>query len=169
MDDLFVDEIGELTDTRVSLGDKVGKLKTVVNHLKVDGENLEANTEQFSDLIEELKEIAQAEEELLAVLDETNLIFDNMREIILENERTHFIACFYECAFRDDDNEMDEDEYERFLGRLSPAQRKNFINLGPFKRFAGKNGCVDLRGFQDMLEIVLVEVDQVLSKEFSNQ
>jgi len=47
-----------------------------------------------------------------------------MRKTVLENERAHLLSTYYECAFRDDNNGMDENEYRRFLGRLSQEQRK---------------------------------------------
>merc|ERR1712087_482654 len=104
------------------------------------------------DLVVELKSIAGDNQDMLALLDNTNKIFNDMRTVVLENERAHLLSTFYECAFRDDDNRMDEEEYKRFLGRLSKQQRKKFRALGDFKTLAGDDDHIDLQEFQDMLE-----------------
>merc|ERR1712083_823486 len=125
--------------------------------------------QEFEGLVEELKNIAGDNEDILALLDNTNKICNDMRKVVLENERAHLLSTFYECAFRDDDNRMDKKEYERFLGRLSKKQREKFESLGTFEKLAGEDGHIDLQEFQDMLENVLREVDELLREEFQKQ
>merc|ERR1712087_928985 len=121
------------------------------------------------DLVVELKSIAGDNEDILKLLDNTNKIFNDMRKAVLENGRAHLLSTFYECAFRDDDNRMDKGEYERFLGRLSKKQRAKFEDLGSFEKLAGEDGAIDLNEFQDMLELVLRQVDELLKDEFAKQ
>merc|ERR1712157_439201 len=140
-----------------------------VQHLEHDAQELDKETQEFEGLVEELKSIAGDNEDILALLDNTNKIFNDVRKVVLENERAHLLSTFYECAFRDDDNRMDEEEYRRFLGRLSKRQREKFKSLGTFKSLAGDDDHIDLQEFRDMLEEVLTEVDELLKQEFAKQ
>merc|ERR1711994_1207810 len=96
-----------------------------------DAKELDEEAKEFEGLVDELKSIAGDNEDILELLDNTNKIFNDMRKVVLENERAHLLSTFYECAFRDDDNRMDKQE------------------------------------FQDMLEEVLTEVDELLKQEFA--
>merc|ERR1712032_667191 len=160
-------EIGELTTTRKKLGSEVDELQTTVHDLEHDAKELDEETKEFEGLVEELRNIAGDNQDILALLDNTNKIFNDMRKVVLENERAHLLSTFYECAFRDDDNRMDKREYERFLGRLSKKQREKFKELGTFEELAGDDNHIDLQEFQDMLEEVLTEVDELLKQEFA--
>eukprot|EP01084_Bolivina_argentea_P154331 269051_1 len=160
-------EIGELKGTRVRLGKEVNELQTTVHDLEHDAKELDEETKEFEGLVEELRNIAGDNEDILALLDNTNKIFNDMRKVVLENERAHLLSTFYECAFRDDDNRMDKGEYERFLGRLSKRQREKFKELGTFEELAGDDGAIDLQEFQTMLEEILTEVDELLKQEFA--
>ena len=166
---IYLDEIGELTTTRKKLGSEVNELQTTVHDLEHDAKELDEETKEFEGLVDELRNIAGDNQDILALLDNTNKIFNDMRKVVLENERAHLLSTFYECAFRDDDNRMDEDEYKRFLGRLSVRQRDKFKALGDFKTLAGDDDHIDLQEFQDMLEEVLTEVDELLKQEFAKQ
>merc|ERR1711933_524185 len=126
-------EIGELTNTRKKLGSEVDELQTTVHDLEHDAKELDEETKEFEGLVEELRNIAGDNQDILALLDNTNKIFNDMRKVVLENERAHLLSTFYECAFRDDDNRMDKQEYERFLGRLSRKRRDNFEKQGTFE------------------------------------
>eukprot|EP01084_Bolivina_argentea_P068961 125518_1 len=160
-------EINELTNTRKRLGSEVTELQTTVHDLEHDAKELDEETKEFEGLVEELRNIAGDNQDILALLDNTNKIFNDMRKVVLENERAHLLSTFYECAFRDDDNRMDKQEYNRFLGRLSRRQREKFRQLGTFEELAGDDNHIDLHEFQDMLEEVLTEVDELLKQEFA--
>merc|ERR1711933_208847 len=144
-------EIGAFTTPRKRLGNAVNELQTTVHDLEHDAKELDEETKEFEGLVEELRNIAGDNQDILALLDNTNKIFNDMRTVVLENERAHLLSTFYECAFRDDDNRMDEEEYKRFLGRLSKQQRKKFRDLGTFKELAGDDDHIDLQEFQKML------------------
>mmetsp|Transcript_27070 Transcript_27070/g.42839 ORF Transcript_27070/g.42839 Transcript_27070/m.42839 type:complete len:296 (+) Transcript_27070:117-1004(+) len=159
-------EINELKSTRVRLGNEVNELQTTVQDLEHDAKELDEETKEFEGLVDELRNIAGDNADILALLDNTNKIFNDMRKVVLENERAHLLSTFYECAFRDDDNRMDKQEYERFLGRLSRRQREKFKQLGSFEKLAGEDKHIDLQEFQEMLEEVLTEVDELLKEEF---
>merc|ERR1719412_2505230 len=119
-------EINGLTKTRKRLGTEVSSLQTTVQDLEHDAKELDEETKEFEGLVDELRNIAGDNQDILALLDNTNKIFNDMRKVVLENERAHLLSTFYECAFRDEDNRMDENEYKRFLGRLSKRQREKF-------------------------------------------
>lgn len=166
---VWSEEINQLGETRKKLGSEVSDLQNTVHNLEHDAKELDEEAKEFEGLVEELKDIAGENEDILALLDNTNKIFNDMRKVVLENERAHLLSTFYECAFRDDDNRMDKQEYERFLGRLSRKQRDNFEKQGTFEDIAGEDGHIDLAEFQDILETVLREVDELLKDEFSKQ
>jgi len=159
-------EINELGATRQKLGKEVDDLQDTVKNLEHDAHELDEEAKEFEGLVEELKGIAGENEEVLNLLNNTNQIFSDMRKVVLENERAHLLSTFYECAFRDDDNKMSEDEWQRFIGRLSTKQRAKFKRFD-FKAIAGDDGCLDLQEFQEVLEQVLEEVDDLLRDEFS--
>merc|ERR1711933_377744 len=162
-------EIGAFTTPRKKLGNEVNELQTTVHDLEHDAKELDEETKEFEGLVEELRNIAGDNQDILALLDNTNKIFNDIRKVVLENERAHLLSTFYECAFRDDDNRMGESEYRRFLGRLSKRQRDNFEKQGTFEDIAGDDDAIDLNEFQDMLEEVLTEVDELLKQEFAKQ
>jgi len=159
-------EINSLTKTRKRLGSEVTSLQTTVQDLEHDAKELDEETKEFEGLVDELRNIAGDNQDILKLLDNTNKIFNDMRKVVLENERAHLLSTFYECAFRDDDNRMDQGEYNRFLGRLSRKQRAKFDKYS-FKDIAGDDGHIDLQEFQDLLELVLTEVDELLKEEFA--
>jgi len=159
-------EIDSLRKTRKRLGSEVTSLQTTVQDLEHDAKELDEETKEFEGLVEELRNIAGDNQDILKLLDNTNKIFNDMRKVVLENERAHLLSTFYECAFRDDDNRMDQGEYNRFLGRLSRKQRAKFEKYN-FKEIAGDDDHIDLHEFQELLEEVLVEVDELLKEEFA--
>ena len=167
--EMYTDEITELTNTRKKLKSEVDDLQTTVKDLEHDAKELDKETEEFQGLVKELEEIAGGNKDIMTLLDSTNKIFNDMRKVVLENERAHLLSTYYGCAFRDDDDNMDEKEYIRFKGRLSKRYREKFEKLGDFEKLAGDDGVIDLNEFQDMLETVLTEVDEVLKEEFAKQ
>merc|ERR1719499_2667483 len=166
---IYKKEIEDLGNTRKQLGSEVTELQGTVQNLEHDAKELDEEAKEFEGLVDELKAIAGDNQDILDLLDNTNKIFNDMRKVVLENERAHLLSTFYECAFRDDDNRMDKLEYDRFLGRLSKKQREKFEKLGPFEQWAGEDGHIDLAEFQDLLNLVLREVDELLKEEFSKQ
>jgi len=142
-------------------------MNSTVSDMQKDASLLDEQTKQFEPLLNELKLIAKDNEDVNSMLDQTNSIFKDMRNSILQNERAHLLSTFYECAFRDDDSKMNKGEYRRFLGRLSQNQRKKFEDLGTFEELAGEDQQLDLGEFQELIERVLVDVDQMLRDDFA--
>mmetsp|Transcript_9159 Transcript_9159/g.11454 ORF Transcript_9159/g.11454 Transcript_9159/m.11454 type:complete len:276 (-) Transcript_9159:260-1087(-) len=161
-------EIDVLSQTRKKLGNEVNDLQNTVNDLKQNAAELERETQEFKGLITELEKIAGDNEDISNLLDNTNKIFKDMRKVVLENERAHLLSTYYECAFRDEQNKMRKNEYQAFLFRLSRKQRERFQKLGTFEQLAGADGELDLNEFQDILEEVLKDVDELLKEEFEN-
>ena len=159
-------ELKKLKRTNEEFKTEVKSLKTTVSELEHDAKQLAEQTEKFEGLVDELKEISKENKDIVNILDDTNKIFSDMRKVVLENERAHLLTAFYECAFRDDDNAMDKSEYQRFLVRLSKKQRMRFKELGSFEDLADDTQHIDIVKFQDILEKVLEDVDQLLREEF---
>eukprot|EP00485_Elphidium_margaritaceum_P008847 CAMPEP_0202702276 /NCGR_PEP_ID=MMETSP1385-20130828/15292_1 /ASSEMBLY_ACC=CAM_ASM_000861 /TAXON_ID=933848 /ORGANISM="Elphidium margaritaceum" /LENGTH=338 /DNA_ID=CAMNT_0049359897 /DNA_START=27 /DNA_END=1043 /DNA_ORIENTATION=- len=160
-------ELKKLKAERESLKHEVKVLKTTVSELEHDAKQLAEQTEKFEGLVDELKELSKDNEDLGGILNDTNQIFADMRKVVLENERAHLLTAFYECAFRDaGDDAMDKNEYNRFLVRLTTKQRQRFEELGDFEKLADATGRIDIVKFQDYLEMVLENVDQLLRDEF---
>jgi len=162
----YQNELKELTETRVELGTQVSKLKNEVEQLQGDANELSKQAEEFNDLRKELEKIAGGNQDLFDVINKTNSIFDDMRQTVLENERAYLLNAFYTAAFsRDDDGKMNKQEYAKFLARLLPDQRKKFESLGSFEQIAGDDQLIDLDEFQQMLEKILKDVDELLKEQ----
>jgi len=159
-------EIDKLQETRKKLALEVSELQNVVHSLQQNASELSEQAKQFDGLLQDLKKIAGDNADLNNIINQTNNIFNDMRKTVLENERAHLLSTYYECAFRDDNNGMDENEYKRFLGRLSADQRKKFEAEGTFKQIAGDDDQIDIHEFQALLEHVLKDIDEVLKSEF---
>ena len=96
-------EIGQLTETRKDLKKEVTKLDGTVQHLQNDAQVLDSETHAMEALVGDLKGIAEKNEDLQPLLQNTNKIFNNLRTVMLENEQAHLLSTFYRCAFRDGD------------------------------------------------------------------
>jgi len=162
----YQQEIDKLKETRERLGKEVSELQNIVHSLEQNAAELSEQAKQFDGLLQDLKKIAGDNADLSSIINQTNNIFNDMRKTVLENERAHLLSTYYECAFRDDNNGMDENEYRRFLGRLSQEQRKKFEAEGDFKKIAGDDNQIDIQEFQQLLEHVLRDIDEVLKAEF---
>jgi len=163
----YKDQIAQLSEERGKLKGHVDELNGQVQELQRNADELAEQTKQFDGLINELKEIAGDNEDVLKMIDETNDIFTDMRHTILEHDRAQLLTNFYEYAFRDNDDKMDKREYKRFLARLSPEQREQFESKGTFEKWAGDDGLMDLDEFTHAIEQVLGDVDDQLAKEFA--
>eukprot|EP00484_Ammonia_sp_Unknown_P030596 CAMPEP_0197048750 /NCGR_PEP_ID=MMETSP1384-20130603/24027_1 /TAXON_ID=29189 /ORGANISM="Ammonia sp." /LENGTH=327 /DNA_ID=CAMNT_0042480929 /DNA_START=65 /DNA_END=1048 /DNA_ORIENTATION=- len=164
--DDYKNQLKKLEKQNEKFKQEVKTLKTTVSELQHDATHLAEQTEQFEGLVGELKEISKENKDVVKILDDTNQIFADMRKVVLENERAHLLTAFYECAFRDDENAMSKKEYQSFLVRLTKKQRERFAQLGSFEDMADETGHIDVVKFQDILEKVLEDVDQLLREEF---
>jgi len=158
-------ELAELGAERKEFGNEMTNLRTGVEHLNNDAKVLDEKGREFAGLVEELKLIADDDEDVLDLVEKTNQIFNDMRAVVLENERAHLLSTFYGCAFLDSDNRMNQREYDSFLNRLTIKQRNYFEHQGSFAQFE-EDGHIDLEKFQDILEVVLLNVDEMLREEF---
>jgi len=159
-------EIDRLQETRKKLGAEVTELQGIVKNLEQNAAELSEQAKQFDGLLQDLKKIAGDNADLNGIINQTNNIFNDMRKTVLENERAHLLSTYYECAFKDSDNTMNENEYKRFLGRLSSDLRKKFEAEGTFKQIAGDDNEIDINEFQQLLERVLKDIDEVLKSQF---
>eukprot|EP01084_Bolivina_argentea_P148371 259415_1 len=132
----YKNELKKLKRQNERFKGEVKTLKTTVSELEHDAKQLAEQTDRFEGLVGELEEISKDNNDIVQILDETNKIFADMRKVVLENERAHLLTAFYECAFRDENNAMDQNEYQRFLIRLTKKQRNRFKELGDFDELA---------------------------------
>jgi len=163
--DDYDQELRRLKHQRGRFENEVDSLKDTVGALKTEADAIEENVAAFSGLMEDLKEIYEGKEDEQSILNDTHKIFHDTKVFLLENERAHLLAAFYEKLGRDD-NRMGKSEYEKFKVRLSPQQRAKFEEQGPFEVLADDNGKIDVVKFQDIVERVLVDVDELLRVEF---
>ena len=103
----------------------VDELNSQVQELQQNADELAEQTKQFDGLIQDLKEVAGDNEDILKMIDDTNDIFNDMRRTILEHDRAQLLTKFYEYSFRSGDDTMNKGEYRRFLANLSKDQRAN--------------------------------------------
>ncbi|ETO11673.1 hypothetical protein RFI_25703, partial [Reticulomyxa filosa] len=94
----YKSNIDELKQNKDELKKQVEEMNATVSNMEKDASLLEEQTKQFEPLLNELKSIAKDNSDIASVLDQTNNIFNDMRNSILQNERAHLLSTFYECA-----------------------------------------------------------------------
>eukprot|EP01084_Bolivina_argentea_P300871 518905_1 len=82
-----------------------------------DVRELEEHTKQIEIVLEELRNISGNNKDILVLLDQVTEIHNSMRKLVLETDRTHLVLAF--CQSMVSDADLDRQEYQRFLNRLS--------------------------------------------------
>ncbi|ETO05758.1 hypothetical protein RFI_31639 [Reticulomyxa filosa] len=94
----YKSNIDDLKQSKDELKKQVEEMNSTVSNMEKDASLLEEQTKQFEPLLNDLKSIAKDNEDVASILDQTNNIFHDMRNSILQNERAHLLSTFYECA-----------------------------------------------------------------------
>eukprot|EP01084_Bolivina_argentea_P293127 504112_1 len=128
--------------------------------------DLDGQTDEFSGLVDDLEELAEDGEKILDCLDRFNGTFDRMNDWIYQTEKARLLCAFYECAFRDQENDMNRKEYERFLTMISKDFREKFKNLGEFEDISEDKEGIDVTRFLEIVDAVLNQSDDVMQREF---
>ena len=160
--------ISRIKHTRKKLGSENEALENTVENLQDDADILEAESKQFEGLVDQLGGIANDRSAIYNILDETRQLFNKMRNIMLQHEKSQLLTMYYECAFRDNDDSMDKAEYTRFLGRLGRKERERVKAIGTFEEVAGEDDQIDLHEFEALLDEFLKLDEQTLIDEFAN-
>ena len=79
------DQIAQLNEEREKLKGYVDELNGQVQELQPNADELAEQTKQFDALIQELKEVAGDNGDILKMIDIQNDIFNDMRRTILKN------------------------------------------------------------------------------------
>ena len=166
--DNYQNELAKVTQTRQKLGNENDKLENTVGHLKTDADVLDEKSKEFEGLVDDLGGIAQEHEDIHEVLSKTGKLFKQVRKVMIQIEKSQLLTMYYECAFRDNDDTMDKNEYIRFLARLGKEERKRFKELGSFEFLAGDDGCIDLKEFEHFLGEYCKVDEQKLLEEFKD-
>ena len=146
-------QLNEIHGTRKHSANRYDEIQTVL----MNGEYHLRELNEITNDLEELCNMAGDNEDMLILLDKTHEIHNNMRKVVLETQRTHLLSKFYECIFRDDDDRMDEQEYNRFIGQ-STKRVKEIFRLFMDGYFPWEDG-IDLQEFADFLGELLIEID----------
>lgn len=130
----------------------VGKLE--MEQLKLDQE-----TKRIKNVIKNFTQLAGDDKNVISEVKKAAKEINSMKKWIAENERVFLISTFYNCALKDNDKKMSENEYENFLRRLTRKQKSKFEHLGTFEILA--NGeFIDMPNFLNIIERVRDNVDE---------
>jgi len=166
--DTYKDQLYEIKKTRKGLGRENEALEGTVENLQNDADILEAETEQFEGLVDQLGGIAKDRNDIHDILGQTTRLFNKMRKVMLQHEKSQLLTMYYECAFRDNDDTMDKAEYTRFLGRLGRKERERVKAIGTFEEIAGEDDQIDLQEFVGLLDEFLKLDEDMLLEQFSD-
>ena len=139
-----------------------------MENLQDDADILEAEGKQFEGLVDQLGGITKDRNAINDILGDTTQLFNRMRRIMVQHEKSQLLTIYYECAFRDNDDTMDKAEYTRFLGRLGRKERERVKAIGTFEEIAGDDDQIDLHEFEALLDEFLRLDEQILIEEFAN-
>lgn len=156
-----------LTKERHELSKELDIIQQTSVDLKRDTLQIEEQTKDFESLIKDLDSIANEEKNITNVVEYVHKICKDLKLVVLETDRAYLLQTFYECAFRDEDERMNETEYESFLGRLSKKQRARFTSMTFSERASvdeNGNQVIGLSEFLNMIEEVLDNVDDILEE-----
>eukprot|EP01084_Bolivina_argentea_P003396 6370_1 len=167
---IYDEELISLKETRKTIKHEVNDLENENTKLKTHSNELEDQSMQFTDLVDELKTLSKDGEDITDLVDGINNAFDKMNDLVYQNERTHLLTIYYQSAFRDKNNDMNKEEYQRFLHKVPKKFKERFNSLGNYELLVRKyecvNGEIDLQSFLRMVDDVLAMSDDVLREEF---
>ena len=96
-----------------------------------------------------------------------NQVYDDMHDIIIENEKTALYAMYYDVELKDRSKGVSKREWDRLLGRLSIDQRERLTRIGgSFEEIAGKDGVISFAEFQSLVQRTLDSYEkEIIRKE----
>ena len=89
-------------------------------------------------------------------------IYDDIHNIIIENEKTTLYEMYYDVELKDDGKGISKSEWERLISRLSIQQRQRFSKFGTFEEIAGNDCMMSFQEFQGLVKKMLESYDKAI-------
>jgi len=165
----FDEQIQVLQENKSKVKGEAKLMHYTVGKLKQHGKELQMHLKEFDELRISLEQMVSDNQGLTEMLDEINKQIDDWHRLIFENERAGLLSIYYECSFRDGQEGLSKDEYQRFLGKLNEKTRREFELQGGFLVMdKDGSGIVDLYEFMDMVYGVLESVQHDAIKQYKD-
>ena len=155
--DKYHTNLEDLKGIRSNLRDETKGVFFAVGKLSKNAKDLERHLEEFDELRRELSEICESNEELNEMMDAVNKQYEDLVNLIGNNERAQLLSIYYEVSTKDREDGLSAWEYERFLGRLNGRTREYFEKQGSFDVLSGDDDIMDLQEFEKVLDKVIEE------------
>jgi len=146
-------EVDKLTRARV-------QLQTVEGELRESNQRLKVNLEKFRELDNNLKNLAGSNLEGLEKLQKSSkAVMDRWKESLIKNEKQILNKVYEAFEYKDDKEDMNEEEFNEFLSNLPTEYRKKFQSIGKtFKELAGDDNLMQYDEFRNLVDVWAEEV-----------
>jgi len=146
-------EVDKLSRARV-------QLQTVEGELRESNQRLRTNLTKFKELDENLKTLAGNNLEGLEKLQKSSkAVIDRWRESLIKHEKSILNKVFDQFEFKDDKEDMNEQEFNEFLDALPVEYRTRYNALGKtFKQLAGDDNLMQYDEFKRLVDSWVDEV-----------
>ena len=153
----FADNVQILAETRERLKGIAKNVYLDVKQLQRHSKELSHHLEAFEDLRDSLQEICEDNQKLEDMLDEINAQYNDMVDLISQNERASLLSIYFEVSVLEDRRDgITKREWKRFLGRLNNKTKDLFLEIGDFDALdLDHSGTLDLEEFEKILDRVL--------------
>merc|ERR1719433_308181 len=155
-----------LSSTVSKLSKKQEELAAVNADLMETSQQYRANIRRFQEIDEKLKTLGDDNIAGLENLREMSKnVMGSLKKEMIQHQRDILRTTQQAFEFGDDNEGMNKEEYERFLGALPPEFRERFESMGQtFEDIAGDDGVIDLDEFTELAERFSV-TDMLMAKE----
>ena len=141
---------------------QVNKLRGRIKVLHSDLHELEERLIHFNQLKTKLEELDTDVDDIKIVVKTTANLIDELKSIAIENERAYLFELYYNIEFRDNQSGLNKDEYMRLLARLTKESRDMLTNNKTFEDIAGDDNIISLTEFQELVGDYLQRLDNVV-------
>jgi len=140
-------EVDKLTRARV-------QLQTVEGELRESNQRLKVNLVKFRELDENLKNLAGNNLEGLEKLQKSSkAVMDRWKESLIKNEKAILNKVYDQFEYKDDKEDMSEQEFTEFLDALPTEYRKRFQAIGKsFRDLAGDDNLMQYDEFKRLVD-----------------
>ena len=100
------------------------------------------------------------------MIENMNSVYDDMHNIIIENEKTSLYEMYYDVELKDRSKGVSKREWERLIGRLTVEQRERLNRIATFEEVAGSDGIITFPEFQSLVQKTLESYEkEIIRKE----
>merc|ERR1711879_429445 len=155
-----------LSTTVSKLSKKQEELAAVNADLMETSQQYRANIRRFQEIDEKLKTLGDDNIAGLENLREMSKnVMGSLKKEMFQHQRDILRTTQQAFEFGDDNEGMNKEEYERFLGALPPEFRERFESMGQtFEDIAGDDGIIDLDEFTELADRFSI-TDMLMAKE----